>query len=74
MTPAHEPLLEASDAQQKLEILLNIARTLDEAQSTVPHLGQMARTSAALGNDEETATLRRHRLAEQELVGIDAHS
>jgi tetratricopeptide (TPR) repeat protein/transcriptional regulator with XRE-family HTH domain len=44
-------------ARQELEGELRTARTLDEAQTTVPHLGELARSLAALGREEETADL-----------------
>ncbi len=44
-------------ARQELERELSTARTLDEAQTTVPHLGQLARSLAALGQVEEVAAL-----------------
>ncbi len=44
-------------AHQELEGDLPTSRTLDEAQSTVPHLGQLARSLAELGREKETATL-----------------
>ena len=40
MTPVHEPLRDVSDAQQKLETLLNIARTLGDEI----HLDRMLKT------------------------------
>jgi tetratricopeptide (TPR) repeat protein len=44
-------------ARQELEGELHTARTLDEAQTTVPHLGELARSMAALGQAGETAAL-----------------
>ncbi|HMR65490.1 MAG TPA: tetratricopeptide repeat protein [Anaerolineae bacterium] len=37
-----------------MESELQTARTLDEAQTTVPHLGQLSRSLAALGQEAET--------------------
>jgi hypothetical protein len=42
-------------ACQELESELHTARTLDEAQTTVPHSGELACSLAALGREEETA-------------------
>jgi tetratricopeptide (TPR) repeat protein len=44
-------------ARHELEGELNTARSLDEAQTTVPHLGELARSMALLGHEEEAAAL-----------------
>lgn len=60
-------------ARQELESELSMARTLDEAQSTVPQLGQLARALAALGQEEETAALIREFLALIKRTPFDHH-
>jgi tetratricopeptide (TPR) repeat protein/transcriptional regulator with XRE-family HTH domain len=60
-------------ARQELENELSMARSLDEAQSTVPHLGQLARALAALGREEETAALIREFLALIKRTPFDHH-
>jgi tetratricopeptide (TPR) repeat protein len=42
-------------ARQELERELSTARTMDELQTTVPHLSQLVRSLAALGRAAETA-------------------
>jgi hypothetical protein len=60
-------------ARQELESELSMARSLDEAQSTVPHLGQLARALAPLGQEEETASLIREFLALIKRTPFDHH-
>jgi predicted ATPase/DNA-binding XRE family transcriptional regulator len=50
-------------ARRELEGELRTARTLNETQTTVPHLGELARSMAALGREEETAALIQELLA-----------
>lgn len=50
-------------ARQELDRELSTARTLNEVQTTVPHLGQLARSMAALGREAETAAIIQEFLA-----------
>lgn len=60
----HNDLGQFQAAREELERNLNTARTLDELQSTVPHLGQLARSLAAQGQVAEPLAII------QELVAL----
>jgi tetratricopeptide (TPR) repeat protein len=59
----HNDLGQPQAARQALETELPGARGLAEAQTTVPHLGQLARAFASLGREVETAALVQEFLA-----------